>query len=126
MTAVRVTQESGFDRFVVEFDGMVPSFTVKRQPKPVFTQGASGQTITLSGTAGVLVRFHSATGAGTYTGPTDFTQASFSVLKEARLTEDFEGYVAWGLGLGSAACMRAFVAPTPPGRLIVDFATPST
>ena len=32
-----------------------PTFTVKRQAKPVFTQGGSGQTVTLSGTAGILV-----------------------------------------------------------------------
>jgi hypothetical protein len=126
VTDIRVTQEFGFDRFVIQFDGTVPAFTVKRQAKPVFTQGGSGQTITLSGTAGVLVQLHTATQAGTYSGPTDFTQADFRVLKEARLTEDFEGYVAWGLGLGSTACMRVFVVKTSPSRLIVDFATTSS
>jgi len=126
VTDIRVSQEPGFDRFVIQFDGTVPAFTVKRQAKPVFSQGASGQTITLSGTAGVLVQLHTATQAGTYSGPSDFTQAEFRVLKEAHLTEDFEGYVAWGLGLGSAACMRVFVAKTSPSRLIVDFATTSS
>ncbi len=126
VTDVRVSQEPGFDRFVIQFDGTVPAFTVKRQAKPVFTQGGSGQTITLSGTAGVLVQVHTATEASTYSGPTDFTQADFRVLKEARVTEDFEGYVAWGLGLGSAACMRAFVPAIGPSRLIVDFATTSS
>ncbi|TMC10443.1 MAG: hypothetical protein E6J30_03290 [Chloroflexi bacterium] len=95
ITDVRVSQEPGFDRFVIQFDGTVPAFTVKRQAKPVFSQGGSGQTITLSGTAGILVQLHTATQAGTYSGSTDFTQADFRVLKEARLTEDFEGYVGW-------------------------------
>ncbi|HLY36316.1 MAG TPA: hypothetical protein VKU35_06380, partial [Candidatus Limnocylindria bacterium] len=108
VTAVRVDQHAGYDRFVLQFDTQVPKYTVKRQAKPVFTQGASGQTITLSGTAGVLVTVHSASQSGTYSGPTDFTQAGFPVLKEARLTEDFEGTVAWGLGLGTPACMRVF------------------
>lgn len=126
VTSVRVSEEAGFDRLVLQFDGPVPSFTVKRQSKPVFTQGGSGQTITLSGTTGAVVRLHTAFMADTYSGPTDFTQAGFVVLKEARLTEDFEGYVSWGLGLGSAACMRAFVPSTPPSRLIVDFATTSS
>jgi len=125
ITDVRVSQEPGFDRFVIQFDGPVPAFTVKRQAKPVFSQGGSGQTITLSGTAGILVQLHTATQAGTYSGSTDFTQADFRVLKEARLTEDFEGYVGWGLGLGSAACMRVFAAKTSPSRLIIDFATTS-
>ena len=125
VTDIRVTQEPGYDRFVIQFDGTVPAFTVKRQAKPVFTQGGSGQTITLSGTAGVLVTVRGASEAGTYSGPTDFTQTDFSVLKEARLTEDFEGTVAWGMGLGAAACMRVFATKTSPSRLIVDFATTS-
>jgi hypothetical protein len=126
VTDVRVTHEAGFDRFVLQFDDNVPAFTVKRQSKPVFTQGGSGQSITLSGTAGVLVQVHTATESSTYSGPTDFTQAGFPVLKEARLTEEFEGYVAWGLGLGSPACMRVFIPNTAPARLIVDFATTSS
>lgn len=126
VTDVRVTEEDGFDRFVIQFDGNVPSFTVHRQTKPVFTQGASGQTITLSGTAGVLVQLHTATGAGTYDGPTDFTQAGYRVLKEARLTQDFEGTVGWGLGLGTNACMRVFEPTISPSRLIIDFATTSS
>lgn len=123
--AVRVDQHSGYDRFVLQFDSQVPVFTVKRQAKPVFSQGASGQTITLSGTAGVLVTVHSASQSGTYSGPTDFTQAGFPVLKEARLTEDFEGTVAWGLGLGSPACMRVFTLASP-ARLVIDFVTTSS
>jgi hypothetical protein len=127
VTDVRVTEEDGFDRLVLQFDGPVPAYSVKRQASPVFTQGGSGQTITLSGTTGVLVRLHTAFMADSYTGqPTDFTQASFSVLKEARLTENFEGYVGWGVGLGTSPCIRAFVPTTPPARLIVDFALTSS
>lgn len=125
VTAVRVDQHSGYDRFVMQFDSEVPVYTVKRQAKPIFTQGASGQTITLSGTAGVLVTVKSASQSATYSGPTDFTQAGFPILKEARLTEDFEGTVSWGLGLGSPACMRVFTL-VGPARLVVDFATTSS
>lgn len=126
VTDVRVTEEAGFDRLVLQFDGPVPAYSVKRQASPMFTQGGSSQTITLSGTAGVLVRLHTASMADSYTGPTDFTQASFSVLKEARLTENFEGYVGWGAGLGTSPCIRVFVPTTPPSRLIVDFALTSS
>jgi hypothetical protein len=123
--SARVAAQAGYDRFVLQFDTLVPTYTVKRQPTPSFPLGASGQTITLSGTSGVLVRVHSATGANTYTGPTDFTHAEYPVLKEARQTEDFEGYVSWGLGLGKAACMRTFTLAEPP-RLVVDFSTASS
>jgi hypothetical protein len=122
VTSVRVTEQNGFDRFVIQFDpnSKVPAYTVKRQAKPVFKAGASGQTITLTGTTGVLVLVRSATEAGTYTGPTDITHPEFQILNEARLTQDFEGTLSWGLGLSHAICLRTFTAPDPP-RLIVDF-----
>jgi hypothetical protein len=120
VTDVRVGQQTDYDRFVLQFDGAVPTYTAKRQAKPTFPTGASGQTITLSGTYGVLVTVHSATEANTYSGPTDISHGEFRVIKEARLTQDFEGYVSWALGLDHAACMRTFTL-TGPSRLIVDF-----
>jgi hypothetical protein len=122
VTAVRVGEQPDLDRFVLQFDGPVPTYTVKRQAKPTFVLSPSGQTITLSGTTGVLVRVHSATEANTYTGPTDFSHPEFLIIKEARLTEDFEGYVSWGLGLGQASCLRTYTLSNP-SRLIVDFST---
>ena len=122
-----MTHEPGFDRFVIQFDGVyVPAFAVKRQAKPVFTDSGSGQSITLSGTSGVLVQLKSTSQASGYSGPADFTQAGFPILKEARLTDASEGVVQWALGLGTAACMRVFTATTPPARLIIDFATASS
>lgn len=105
---------------MLQFDSQVPVYSVKRQATPIFAQGASGQTITLSGTSGVLVTLHSTSQSANYSGPTDFPQADFAVLKEARLTQDFEGTVQWGLGLGSPACMRAFTL-SDPARLVIDF-----
>ena len=125
VTGVRVAEQSGYDRFVLQFDTKVPTYTVKRQAKPTFSLGSSGQTITLGGTAGALVQVHSATQATTYDGPTDFIHPEFPVLKEARLTEDFEGFVSWGLGLSKATCLRTFTLASPP-RLVVDFTTTST
>ena len=121
----RVAEQDGYDRFVLQFDSIVPTYTVKRQAKPVFTLGGSGQTVTLSGTSGVLVSVHSATGATTFTGSTDLVHSDFQVLKEARQTQDFEGYVSWGLGLSSATCMRVFTL-SDPARLIVDLQIPTS
>jgi len=120
VTAVRLAELPDFDRFVLQFDGPVPTYTVKRQDKPTFPMGGSGQTITLSGTAGVLVRVHSSTETNTYSGSTDISHPEFLVLKEARVTEDFEGYVSWGLGLDHPVCMRTFTLSNP-SRLVVDF-----
>ena len=121
-TGVRVAAQTGYDRFVLQFDSGVPAYTVKRQDTPVFKVGSSGQSITLSGTAGALVQVHTATGQNTYNGPIDFVHQDYLVLKEARLTGDFEGYLSWGLGLSRAACLRAFTLTDPP-RIVVDFTT---
>ena len=121
----RVGEEQGFDRFVLQFDPIVPTYTVKRQANAVFSQGASGQSVTLAGKAGVLVTVHSAQGTTTFTGSTDIATPGYKVLLEARQTQDFEGYVSWGLGLSQAACMRVFVL-NGPARLVVDFQFPSS
>jgi hypothetical protein len=125
VVTARVSAQVGYDRFVLQFDSLVPSYTVKRQASPAFPAGASGQTITLSGTSGTLIKVSSATGANTFTGPTDFTHAEYLVLKEARQTEDFEGHVSWGIGMGKTACLRTFTLTDPP-RLVVDFSTTSS
>jgi hypothetical protein len=123
LTNVRMTVWVGFDRFVLQFDTRVPSFIVKRQAKPVFKNGGSGQSITVGGAAGVLVQVHSASASGTYTGSTDMIHSDFPVLVEAKIVEDFEGYLSWGLGLTKPACLRAFTLSDPP-RLVIDFKTP--
>jgi len=121
----RVAEQQGYDRFVLQFDSIVPTYTVKRQPTPVFQVGASGQAVTLSGNAGALVTVHSATGITTFTGAADFLHPEFQVLLEARQVQDFEGYVSWGLGLSRPACVRTFTLLNP-ARLVVDFATTSS
>lgn len=115
----RAAENDGYDRFVLQFDSIVPTYSVKRQARPVFPMGASGQSITLSGTSGVLISVHSATGTTTFTGPTDLIHPEFQILKEARQTQDFEGYVSWGLGLSRPTCMRVFTL-SDPARLVVD------
>jgi hypothetical protein len=118
----RGSEQQGYDRFVLQLDPIVPAYTVKRQARPVFTNGASGQSVTLSGTAGVLITVNSAKGATTFTGSTDLVFNGFQVLQEARQIQDFEGYVSWGLGLSRPACMRVFVLNNP-ARLVVDLQT---
>jgi len=120
VTDVRVGQQTDYDRFVLQFDSPVPTYTAKRQASPTFLNGASGQKVTLSGTFGVLVTVHTAAETATYNGSTDMSTGEFRIIKEARLTQDFEGTVSWALGLDHAACMRTFTL-SAPSRLIVDF-----
>jgi hypothetical protein len=113
-------EQPGYDRFVLQFDSIIPTYTVKRQAKPTFPLGASGQTVSLNGSAGVFVTVHSATGATTFTGPTDMTHAEYKILVQAHQTQDFEGYVSWGLGLSKDSCIRVFTLQDP-ARLVIDF-----
>src|SRR6266542_2416625 len=43
VTTVRASAGTGYDRFVIEFDGPVPGYQVTRPPGAAFTQDASGQ-----------------------------------------------------------------------------------
>jgi hypothetical protein len=129
VTGVRVGTESGFDRFVIEFDGPVPAVSVEPQSSSTFTQSASGQQLVLRGQSGILVIVNGTTanpgGAPTYSGPTDF-QPGYPVLAEAHLTQDFERVYSWGLGLNlppRTSCVHVFTL-TGPDRLVIDIKQP--
>jgi hypothetical protein len=119
VTVVRAAAQSGYDRFVIQFNGPVPRYTVQPQASGTFVQDPSGRQVTLSGSAGLLVTLQGAQSAGTYTGPTDLRPSGTAALEEARQVGDFEGTVHWGLGLSHAACFRAFTLANP-SRLVVD------
>jgi hypothetical protein len=120
--AVRTGTHSGYDRITIEFQNGVPSnVDVTPQNNATFTQGAIGQSVTLAGSAGLLVVIHGADEHTAYSGPIDF-KTNYPVLLEARQMEDFEGVVQWGLGLSKSACYRAFFL-TNPTRLVIDIQT---
>ena len=121
VVGVRAAAQDGFDRWVLEFDGPVPGYTITRQANARFTEDASGRTVTLDGAAGVVVRLAPA-GSG--------AQAPLAVspreteLRDLRRVGDFEGVVHWGAGLAAPACMHVTTLDGPP-RLVIDFKTGS-
>ena len=127
VTSVRVGTASGYDRFVIQFDGTVPQYTVTPQGSSSFMEDASGRTFQLQGSAGLGIVVHNSSayslaGAPTYSGPNDF-KPGYPVLKEARNMGDFERVYKWGLGLGAPNCFRAYTL-TGPDRLVVDIQSP--
>ena len=120
--AVRTGTHTGYDRITIEFQNGPPgSVDLRPQNNSTFTRGAIGGTVTLAGTAGLLVVINSADEHTAYSGATDF-KPGYPVLLEARQMEDFEGYVQWGLGLSKSACYRAFFLANPT-RLVIDIQT---
>jgi len=117
--AVRTGTHTSYDRVTIEFNNGEPA-NVDMSPHDgtTFTQGASGQQVTLQGSAGLLVIIHGADQHTAYSGPTDI-KPGYSVLVELRQVEDFEGTVQWGLGLSRTACYRAFFL-TSPARVVID------
>jgi len=120
---VRTGTHSGYDRITIEFNNTDPKqVDLTTQGDAKFTQGASGQTMTLAGSAGILVTMKGADEHTAYSGPIDF-KTGYPVLVEAKQVQDFEGTVQWGLGLSKSACYRAFFL-TSPYRLVIDIQTP--
>ena len=119
---VRTGTHSGYDRITIQFqNGQPPSVEIKPQGNASFTQGASGQTVVLQGSKGLLIVIHSADEHTNYSGTTDF-KTGYQGLVEARQMEDFEGTVQWGLGLNGDGCYRAAFL-TNPDRLVIDVQT---
>ena len=112
----RAGQQSGFDRFVLEYKGDVTSIKVSEVSGSTFTQDGSGQQVSLDGTQGLRVVI---TGFNvSSTSPTDLKPA-FDQLREARQMGAFEGTITWGLGLSATGCFRVTTL-TGPSRIVVD------
>lgn len=119
--AVRAARHDGHDRIVFAFDGPLPGYHVEYVDRPAHACG-SGNEIFLDGDAWLLVRFTPArayTDAGRPTVPHGRARVDLPVLLESALTCDFEGEVAFVLGLAAPEGYRITELDGPP-RLAVD------
>jgi hypothetical protein len=119
VTGVRVGGHTGFDRFVMEFSGPVPSYKVVPQNSPVFTLDPKGTKVTLQGTTGVLITVKPENWQA-YSGPTGM-RPGLPFLKQARMVQNFEGTMQRGLGIQGVPCLMVTTLNSPP-RLVVDVA----
>ena len=115
----------GYDRVVFDFNGGIPSWDLTRQQSATFVRDASGQQVTLDGSAGLKVVFRDADLATS--APADLTPR-FSAVREIAQLGNLERVVTYGIGLSSSQCVRV-LALSNPTRLAIDVATsgsPST
>lgn len=130
LTAVRIAHNPGFDRVVFEFGptsvgpyGM-PLWAITTTNAFI---GISGKQVPVDGNAFLQVRFRNASTVDPNTGTQTYTQTDFRpalpLVREVKLTDDFERVMTWGLGLERLACPKVSELAGPV-RLVVDLPTP--
>lgn len=120
---VRAARHDDFDRVVFVFAGGAPSYTIEYVDRPVRACG-SGDTVELAGDGWLSVTFNPArahTEAGEATITERDMRPGLPVVKQLRVTCDFEAYVTWVLGVGSPNRYRVMELHDPL-RLVVDIA----
>jgi len=123
VASIRVAHHDGYDRLVFEFApssaGAMPAYSLTQQASSTFTRDASGQSVTLDGSAGIKAVFHNATvGSGV---PGD-VKAGLPAIREVTNIGDFERVTSYGIGLKTPACFRT-VELSGPTRLAIDVQT---
>jgi hypothetical protein len=108
----------GYDRVVFDFNGGIPSWDLTRQGSATFTRDASGQQVTLDGSAGLKLVFRDSDVSGAL--GTDLTPR-FTSVREITQLGNFERVLTYGIGLSSSQCVR--VLQLSNSRLVIDVAT---
>jgi len=107
---------------VFEFTGdSVPGYRVEYATKPVQHCG-SGDLVTVAGTGRLIIRFEPAQAHDEHGGlaPIErYRVPGVPAVRELRLICDFEGQVAWVLGIAAPSEYRVSEL-TRPARLVLD------
>lgn len=121
--AVRTGTHTGYDRITFEFkNGRTGTITITPQANTKFVRDPRGDTVTLAGTSGLLIKITGADNHTAFSGSTDIKTANYPGILEVREVGDYEGTVQWGVGLASSACYQVQIL-TSPTRLVVDIQT---
>lgn len=119
---VRTAGHDGYDRVVFEFEGAEMSgYHVEYIDKPV-RQCGSGNVVDLKGDGWLEIRFYPAnahTEEGKPTVENREQSPNHKIIKELKLTCDFEAEVEWVLGVASPNKYRVLELKNPT-RLAVD------
>jgi len=123
LKTVRTATHEGYDRIVFEFaESGLPGYRIEYTDRPVQKCG-SGEAVSVRGDARMLIQIQPANAhteeGGVTTYPERERTLSLPVMRELKLTCDFEADVQWVLGLGSKNRYRV-VELLNPARLVVD------
>lgn len=119
---VRTGQHDGYDRVAFEFEGAeLPGYHIEYIDKPVRACG-SGKAVDLKGDGWLEIRFQPAAAHTEDGKPTIENRErvpNYTIVKELKLTCDFEADVTWVLGAASPNKYRVLELKNPT-RLAVD------
>jgi hypothetical protein len=122
VTAIRIAHHDGYDRLVLGFatSNTMPQYQLTQQATSHFVRDASGQPVTLEGSAGIRAVLRNAD--ITAGAPTDLKPA-LPAIREVAQIGNFERVVSYGVGLATPACFRVLEL-SGPTRLVIDVQTP--
>jgi hypothetical protein len=123
VSSLRIAHHDGYDRLVIGFatSNTMPQYQLTRQATSHFVRDASGQPVSLDGSAGIRAVLRNAD--ITPGAPTDLKPA-LPAIREAAQIGDFERVVSYGVGLATPACFRVLEL-SGPTRLVIDVQTPA-
>src|SRR3989442_7072464 len=118
---VRVAHHDGYDRLVIGFPttNSMPEYQINRQTTAHFVRDASGQPVTLSGSAGIRVVLRN---ADTVSGAPSDLKPNLPEIREVAQIGDFERVVGYGVGLSTPACIPVLEL-SGPTRPVYDVPT---
>lgn len=119
-TQARVATVSGAERITFAFEGDLPGYRVEYVDE--VKRCASGESVSLRGSAFMLVTFEPAAAhddAGKVTVPATKIRGFGSVVLEMELVCDFEGQVQWAVGVVDNQPFTVTTAQNP-SALIID------
>jgi hypothetical protein len=113
-------EEGGWERIVFEFGDTLPPGTISYVPSVAAC--GSGAPVMVKGDAVLAVRFSQAaahTDAGQPTLPRTTLEGAGNTILEARQTCDFEGEVAWAIGVKDRQRFKVTLL-AEPRRVVID------
>src|SRR6202521_5756864 len=122
VSALRIAHHDGYDRLVIDFatSNTMPQYQLTQQATSHFVRDASGQPVTLDGTAGLRLVLRNAD--ITPRVPNDL-KPELPAIREVAQIGNFERVVSYGVGLATPACFRVLEL-SGPTRLVMDYRTP--
>src|ERR1700674_3476470 len=121
VSALRIAHHDGYDRLVIDFatSNTMPQYQLTQQATSHFVRDASGQPVTLDGTAGLRLVLRN---ADITPGVPNDLKPELPAIREVAQIGNFERVVSYGVGLATPACFRVLEL-SGPTRLVIDVQT---